>query len=170
MVALAHAARLENLFVIGLDERVAERPDLRIGQDSDRRLDTVERHESKRATEAESPVMIPAGSSQRTRARTSKQRTLPGSSGDFNDTCSRLAAAQAGDGPRVRPIGTAIRHRRDIRARIAKSENEGVEDSSGVSGWARQEPGRRPSGERFLMIDEPGADETGVADRVDGRE
>ena len=69
VVLLAHAARLENRLVIGLDQHVPELADFRVGQDPYRRFDAVERHETQRAAQAESPMMIFPGSTQRFRSQ-----------------------------------------------------------------------------------------------------
>ena len=64
VVHLAHSSRLENLFVIGFHQNVTERSNLGIVEDPDGSLNAIERRKTKRAADAESPVMISIGSSQ----------------------------------------------------------------------------------------------------------
>jgi hypothetical protein len=69
VVLLTPATRFENRLVIGLDEHVAERTNLRVAQNSDRRFVAIERHVSKWAAEPESPVVFLVRSSQGLQSR-----------------------------------------------------------------------------------------------------
>ena len=61
MVHLTHTPGFENLFVIRLDEHVAELANFCVGKNARRALDAVQRHETQRAAQAVAPVMILRG-------------------------------------------------------------------------------------------------------------
>jgi hypothetical protein len=85
MMALALSPRLQDLLVIGLDEHVAQRPDLGVAQNPNGRLDAVEWHVTQRSADVEAPVMISGRSPQGFRSRSVNRRTLRRSKSDCND-------------------------------------------------------------------------------------